>query len=520
MQASLLVSHLSLSLLSHLRNNVKKKNSGNDSPKHKNGHVVALLVMAVVFLFLLTKLPVLEWGGFTTKPIDLFSDIRVDELTLDLPGDAVWQDTETDSLFLPREETPTDSVVDSLPADTTADSRPVLPRATVAVPDRLDTTLVDAPQRKDGDVVLFEDFSPEANGLSHLLTAMSQGDSLGRPVRIAFLGDSFIEADIFTQDVRSRLQTLHGGCGVGYMPMHSDFPGFRRSVVQSDNGWEVHSVLKPREADWSLMTLHQQYFVPLEGARSQYRGTTRVERADSWTVSRFVFVARNDCSVDLKVGDGEWQTFAVIGSPAIQSIEVSGQTDRFQVRTGAIAGFTAIGVWLDDTRGIAVDNISTRGYSGLSLVSLPAVRCAQMDSIVPYDAIVLQYGLNVMTPEILHYEAYARKMVAVIDHLKSCYPHTDIILMGVGDRSRKINGSFVTMPAVLALSRAQRLAAKNAGVVFWDTFAAMGGANGMVDYVAQKQANKDYTHINHKGGRRLASEFVKSLEYSIERRGL
>ena len=36
----------------------------------------------------------------------------------------------------------------------------------------------------------------------------------------------------------------------------------------------------------------------------------------------------------------------------------------------------------------------------------------------------------------------------------------------------------------------------------------------------QKQANKDYTHINHKGGRRLAGEFVKSLEYSLNRNGL
>lgn len=206
-------------------------------------------------------------------------------------------------------------------------------------------------------------------------------------------------------------------------------------------------------------------------------------------------------------------------SPEIQSLEVAGKTNRFQVRTGAIAGFTAIGVWLDDTQGIAIDNISTRGYSGLSLVSLPAARCTQMQSIVPYDAIVLQYGLNVMSPEILHYEAYARKMVAVVNHLKACYPNTDIILMGVGDRSRKMNGSFVTMPAVLALSHAQRLAAKNAGVVFWDTFAAMGGENGMVDYVAKKQANKDYTHINHKGGRRLAGEFVKSLEYSLNRYG-
>lgn len=132
-------------------------------------------------------------------------------------------------------------------------------------------------------------------------------------------------------------------------------------------------------------------------------------------------------------------------------------------------------MWLDDVQGIAVDNISTRGYSGLSLGALSRERAIQMDSIVPYDAIVLQYGLNVMTPEILHYGSYARKMTEVVRHLRECYPHTDIILMGVGDRSRKANGAFVTMPAVVALSEAQRRAARSAGVVFWDTYEAMEG---------------------------------------------
>ena len=191
------------------------------------------------------------------------------------------------------------------------------------------------------------------------------------------------------------------------------------------------------------MTLQQQYFVPLEGATAQYRGTAKIEHADSWALSRFVFIARQDCSVELKIADGEWQVFPVAGSHEIQSLAVEGQTPRFQVRVGNTPGFAAIGVWLDDVQGIAVDNISTRGYSGLSLGALSRERAIQMDSIVPYDAIVLQYGLNVMTPEILHYGSYARKMTEVVRHLRECYPHTDIILMGVGDRSRKANGAGI-----------------------------------------------------------------------------
>ena len=500
---------------------MKQKRQEGNSSKYQGGHVVALLVLAVVFLYLLTQMPVLEWGGVATKPIDLFSDIRIDEPTLDLPGDAEWQD---DTGWQDDTESGLDSILLTVEPDTLF-ARDSLPVKTAETPDStrahpvaafpLDTATGDWPPRRAGDVILFEDYSVGQTGLSHLLSALCGRDTLGRPVRIAFLGDSFIEADIFTQDVRSLLQSRYGGCGVGYLAMHSDFPGFRRSVVQSDAGWEVHSVLKPADVDWGIMTLHQQYFVPLEGAKGLYRGTTRIERADSWNLSRFVFVAHNDCSVQLKIADSDWQTFPIEGSPEIQTLEMPGNTNLFQVRMGAVPGFAAIGVWLDDTGGVAVDNISTRGYSGLSLASLSQSRSRQMNHAVPYDAIVLQYGLNVMTPEILRYDSYARRMVAVIKHLQACYPQTDIILMGVGDRSRKVNGSFTTMQAAVALSRAQRMAARSAGIVFWDTFEAMGGQNGMLDYVAKKQANKDYTHINHKGGKRLAEEFVKSLEYLV-----
>ena len=36
-------------------------------------------------------------------------------------------------------------------------------------------------------------------------------------VRIAVFGDSFIEADIFTADLREMLQKRFGGCGVGFV---------------------------------------------------------------------------------------------------------------------------------------------------------------------------------------------------------------------------------------------------------------------------------------------------------------
>ena len=39
-----------------------------------------------------------------------------------------------------------------------------------------------------------------------------------RPVRIAFFGDSFVEGDILTADLREKLQLAYGGGGTGFAP--------------------------------------------------------------------------------------------------------------------------------------------------------------------------------------------------------------------------------------------------------------------------------------------------------------
>ncbi|MFQ8804906.1 MAG: hypothetical protein ACLR8Y_07075 [Alistipes indistinctus] len=56
-------------------------------------------------------------------------------------------------------------------------------------------------------------FSPDA--MMRFNRALTRG-AAGRPVRIAVLGDSFIEGDIITADLREQLQNLCGGRGVGF----------------------------------------------------------------------------------------------------------------------------------------------------------------------------------------------------------------------------------------------------------------------------------------------------------------
>ena len=68
-------------------------------------------------------------------------------------------------------------------------------------------------------MVCIEDYSDSTmRGMSRFYDALAQRASSRRPVRIAYFGDSFIEGDILTADLRAMLQSRFGGCGVGYVP--------------------------------------------------------------------------------------------------------------------------------------------------------------------------------------------------------------------------------------------------------------------------------------------------------------
>lgn len=82
-----------------------------------------------------------------------------------------------------------------------------------------------------------------------------------RPVRIAYFGDSFIEADIFTADLRERFQSEFGGCGVGYVPITSSISGYRPTVRHSFGGWSSHSSNDSVGFDRSLQDISGHYFL-------------------------------------------------------------------------------------------------------------------------------------------------------------------------------------------------------------------------------------------------------------------
>ncbi|MCM1441854.1 MAG: GDSL-type esterase/lipase family protein [Roseburia sp.] len=354
-------------------------------------------------------------------------------------------------------------------------------------------------------IVSIEDYSADSNGLERLRLALTyRGHG-----RIAVVGDSYIEGDIFTQDLRSKLQSDLGGSGVGYMGLHSDFPGFRRSVRQSGSGWRVHEIGKKGSVtDYEPLAEH--YYTPEAEATATYKATDKVANASSWNVSRLLLIAPNGgtVSVTTDLGTKEFHLDAVRDS--VQSIDVIGATARATFKTSE-PSIVALGAWLESSGGIGVDCMSSRGFSGLTLEEINPLLSQQMSKYIDYQLIVLEFGINAMSPGQKNFNVYRRAIVRVVEHLRQCYPGADFLIMGIGDRGEKRGGEVRSMASVAYMIDAQRHAAAEAGCMFWDTREAMGGEDAIVEWTRQGLTNKDYIHMTHKGGERLATEFYNAL---------
>lgn len=369
-------------------------------------------------------------------------------------------------------------------------------------------------------ITCIEDYSDSTmRGMKHFYEALSKVKTMKRPVRIAYFGDSFIEADIFTADLREMLQQEFGGCGVGYVPVTSSISGYRPTVRHTFGGWSSHSSNDSVGFDKIQQDISGHYFFPREGAYVQLKGQSKyASRLDTCEVSTFYFLNKGFAAVRSKVNNAaEGELHEEVGTGGVQAVSVRGRIGQVRWSVEHADSATFYGVAMDGKQGISLDNFSVRGSSGLHLRSIPLHTLRDFQRLRLYDLIVVQYGLNVATERGVKYDGYKKGMLTVIEHLKTAFPETSILLVSVGDREYKNeNGDLRTMPGVKNLIRYQQSIAADSHIAFWNMYEAMGGQGSIVDMIGQKMANLDYTHINFKGGRHLAGILFETLMYGKE----
>lgn len=358
-----------------------------------------------------------------------------------------------------------------------------------------------------------EDYSPKKNALARFLNALDSTDQ--KQIRIAFYGDSFIEGDIVTEDLREGLQSKYGGGGVGFVPTSTVLAGYRKSVSIYSNGldshWVIDSIVSRREAG-----IAGSYYYPYENANTSYIGSNFRKHIDTFNTVRILYQNKyQDTKVSYNINRSEKGSVDLPKAYPVGLAEIKGDIGRIWLGYPANSNLKLFGALLDDEAGICVDNFAMRGNSGFSMLDVPGETLKATDSLLNYRLIVLQYGLNAVYGNNKDFEAYKKRMLKVIQHMKESFPNADILLLSVSDRSTLKSGKYVTMPGIPYMVNTQRELAAEAEIAFWDVFTAMGGENSMGEFVKARPAKaaKDYTHLSFEGGRDIGNKLLEALLY-------
>lgn len=329
-----------------------------------------------------------------------------------------------------------------------------------------------------------------------------------RPLRIGFMGDSFIEGDLLTSDFRELMQSRYGGGGVGFVPITSQVAGFRQTVGHKFGQWKQSSIVNSKQEGFTISAFR---FTPSEDSYVEYKGSSHKKHLDRFGRARLLFISKGRSVIRATVNGEEEFLFNTDPMESLQEVQLDGDFRSIRYQISDVEGFTAYGVFLENPTGVSVDNFSVRGNSGTAMGRISPVLSEQFGKLSPYDLIILQYGLNVVSSQVTDYSAYRKQMTAVVNHIRRCFPGTAILVMSVGDRATRNNGAFVTMPGIRAMVAAQEQVARDCGVLFWNTYDAMRAAGGMSAFVKNGWAAKDYTHISARGGRKIATALFDAI---------
>lgn len=450
----------------------------------------AILLLVMLGLLALYIVPSKIGSWWDIKPIDILSDLRTapeDTLTVD-PLIASESEAET-SLPKPK------------PKITEVQQRQKNEQVYQAIAAR-------AEREADQRAPRIEDFSAERTGLRHFFAQLHRRERLGRPVRIAVLGDSFVEADIFTDAVREGLQAEWGGGGVGLVGLASGVAGYRKSVRHEQRGWKETSLIQQSKRKY---TIFAHLFEPKGSAWARYSTPSGGRAFDQATL---YYYSPTASSLDVEVEEARESlrleaTDAHLGACLLYD---GADVRRLHLSLSEPpAGFVSYGLALERRAGVTLDNMSLRGSSGLHLGSLDAGLNKAFASARAYDLIILQYGLNVANAKQTNYTGYAANMSRHILRLRDLYPDADVMILGVSDRAQRQGGDLRTMKAVELLETEQRALAESLGVTYFSLLEAMRSLGGVVAMSDRGETSKDFTHLSHKGGRRVASVFLEAL---------
>ena len=350
---------------------------------------------------------------------------------------------------------------------------------------------------------------------------MESARAKDRTVRVVHYGDSQIELDRISQDLREALQGKFGGQGTGFFPALSNVPS--ASISKSANGAFVQYTMYGDST--TVRAGHNRYgmlaqVVQLSGGGSiSLRGSRNKNAREGVKTFSSVTLLYGKPSQDFSV-----RVVSDTLKPApVKTVGESGATlltwtfphpvEKASLRITGSAEIYAVGA--DGASGIAVDNIPLRGCSGTIFHRISKPLMTDSFALTDTRLIILQFGGNYMpvarNTQVI--EQYQEQIAREIQYFHEVAPDARILFIGPSDMGKSVNGRIVTWPNLPVLVDSLKSTALANDAAYWDLFRMMGGENSMAQWVKHRPAyaGPDYIHFTADGARKVGETLSQSL---------
>lgn len=358
------------------------------------------------------------------------------------------------------------------------------------------------------------------------LRALDRGEE--RQVRVLWLGDSHVAADLLPGCARRLLQGRFGDAGAGLVMPGNPWRYFHhdRARSQGDGGFETtgqtRDFVDPLVGLWGVALVPraegsarlQSVFAEAEVAAlaPSGEGCLSVSVDGVTAFGGDVGEAVDGVSTPCARVDG-----AILRSGAAVAFvgtEDAGDVPRtIAVRDACGGAVRVLGVDLRSGRpGILVDSVGLNGAE-IGWLGRPdrELRRVLLDRLDPA-LVIVSYGTNEMGRPDLVPEEYESAATDLLRSLREDAPGAAVLVAGPldrGSRSKRVSRLLsVNEPAVI---RALRSAALASGAAFVDQRALMGGDGSIRAWARRGLAARDLVHLSRGGYERVADRLVDGL---------
>ncbi|MBQ0069463.1 MAG: hypothetical protein KBT09_06890 [Bacteroidales bacterium] len=331
-------------------------------------------------------------------------------------------------------------------------------------------------------------------------------------VRIIHYGDSQLELDRISSDLREMLQAKFGGRGKGWIPvvpMAGNYTVATYCSPQLRQGVQYSIGDETRPRDRKGGPYATAAYLDGGSVNITVRGADEEKYPHIHGFSRIKVVAGSNGSELTVSCKGNTVKMPATTGLDIATIDVD-STSEARI---TISGHAHLyGVLVDSPTGVTVDNVPMRGCSGTIFSGMSKQELTDFFARERVPLILLQYGGN-MVPGVStkNLESVINSLRSQLDFFKEIAPNTRIMFIGPSDMSTKRGGGMHTYKNLPMFNDALRTMCLEAGVAYWDMFAVMGGEDSMASWVKSGYAGSDYVHFSRKGAERISGILNNTL---------